>query len=287
LRLLIEASRPRQWIKNVLVLAAPAAGGVLGHGAVLGRIAVTFVAFSFLASACYLINDVRDVEQDRLHADKCRRPIARGALSARLALRAAALLAFVGVTAGFLVAARVGALGLGYLALTGSYTLLWRGMALLDVAAIAGGFVLRLLAGGAAAPIHVSRSLLLVTVGGAVFIAAGKRLAELRALPAGVAPARRALHGYSTRTLALIASGAASLAFAAYVVWGLRRPDRGTIPWDELSAAPFALWLARYGVLVAAGAGEAPEELVLRDRVLGALTILWLALFGAAVYLHG
>lgn len=283
-RALLSACRPRQWVKNLLVLAAPAAAGVLDRPGVLADVMLAFVSFSLLASSVYLVNDVCDLEEDRAHPRKSMRPIACGELPARAALVAAAVLALAGIACGLAVTGLVAALGAGYLALTLSYTLRWRSVPILDVLAIAGGFVLRTLAGGAAAQVPVSRAFVAVTVGGALFIAAGKRYAELRNRRDDGAPTRESLRGYSQRAARGIAIGSAGLALVAYVTWALRRPDYGSIPWFELSATPFALWLGRYALLLRRGAGEAPEELVLHDAWLKAITVIWLSLFAFGVY---
>src|SRR5437763_14845590 len=119
---LLRALRPKQWIKNVLVAAAPGAAGVLTHGDVPGKVALAFVAFCMVSSATYLVNDVGDVEEDRRHPTKRQRPIASGLVSHRTALATAVML----VMGGFAVAATVrwGLLALlaGYLAVTIAYT---------------------------------------------------------------------------------------------------------------------------------------------------------------------
>src|SRR5579862_2531740 len=278
---LLVALRPLQWSKNLLLLAAPLAAAVVARGEVREDVATAVVAFCMLSSAAYLLNDVRDRDQDRLHPRKRRRPIASGALRVRIAVPLAVLLAVAGITLAALVRVELAAVGCAYLALTASYSLWLRHVIVADMLAIAGGFVLRAVAGGVAANVPLSRWFLVVTSCGAIFIVAGKRHAELFGR-ARTALTRTTLHVYSPAALrAVLAAGAAGTA-VAYAIWAFRRPEHG--PFYEISLVPLILWLSRYGLLVARGAGEAPEELILRDRALLALTLGWVALFLAGIY---
>lgn len=281
---LLRAARPRQWSKNVLVVAAPCAAGVILRPDVAWRVVAAFVAFCLLSSATYLLNDVRDAEQDRSHPRKRLRPVAAGELSERAALLAAALLALAGLGLASAVAPLLGAVGLGYLAVTISYSLWWRGVVVLDIVAVACGFVLRAVAGGAAGTVYLSRSFLLVAAFGATFLVAGKRHAELRhhsTRPDGTST-RGTLHRYSAASLRVVLACSAIAAAIAYGLWAFTGPGHGV--WHVLSIVPFALWLARYAVLVGDGAGQSPEEVIVGDRVLLALTAIWAALFLSGVY---
>lgn len=281
-RVLLRACRPRQWSKNLLVLAAPCAAGVIDRPLVALQAAGAFIMLCALSSATYLVNDVRDREEDRLHPRKRTRPVAAGELSPSAALWAAVVLALAGVGMAAAIDPKLGAVGLGYLALTASYSLWWRNVVVLDILAIAAGFVLRALAGGVATDIYLSRWFVIVTGCCAIFLVAAKRYAELRAHAARVA-ARATLARYSAGNLRLILVSAAALAGVAYTSWAFTRPSH--IIWYGLSIAPFLLWLARYGKLVGAGTGEAPEELILHDRALLALGASWMVLFLGGVYI--
>jgi decaprenyl-phosphate phosphoribosyltransferase len=263
------------------VLAAPGAAGVLDRAGVAPRVAAAFVALCLLSSATYLLNDVRDREQDRLHPRKRTRPVAAGEISPRAALRAAFALALIGLATAFAVNLKLGALGLGYLALTATYSLWWRNIVVLDMFAIAAGFVLRALGGGVAAGVYLSHWFVIVTACCAIFLIAAKRYAELCTRPAGV-PVRATLARYTALTLRLTLAAAATVAGVAYIGWALTRTS--SVVWYALSAAPFLLWLVRYGSLIGEGAGEAPEELVLRDGALLALSAAWIVLFLGGVY---
>jgi decaprenyl-phosphate phosphoribosyltransferase len=279
---LLRACRPRQWSKNLLVLAAPCAAGVIDRPLVAAQVAGAFVVMCLLSSATYLVNDVRDVAQDRLHPRKRSRPVASGELSSRTALWTAAVLALVGIAAGTAITPGLGAVGCCYLALTASYSLWLRHVVVLDVLAIAAGFVLRALAGGVATDIYLSHWFVIVTGSCAIFLVAAKRYAELREHARSGVAARATLRRYSLGHLRMTLLAAAAIAGVAYTGWAFTRPAH--LIWYGLSIVPFLLWLSRYAVLIGAGAGQAPEELILRDRALLALSVLWGFLFLGGVY---
>ncbi|PZR67400.1 MAG: decaprenyl-phosphate phosphoribosyltransferase [Solirubrobacterales bacterium] len=285
--------RPRQWIKNGLVVAAAGAAGALGHDDVPVHVALACAAFCLLASGAYAINDVRDADEDRLHPRKRFRPVAARELTPGAALTLGFCLMLGGLAVCALVRPLLVAVGAGYLALTLSYTVLWRHVVLLDVLAIAGGFVLRAIAGGVAAPVALSRWFVLVVTAVAVFVAAGKRQAELRRSEAGPAqrrseagPAqrRRVLALYTPPVLRLILTGSIAVALFAYCVWAFQLATISGIPWRELTIVPFAACLLRYGALARAGDGEAPEEVLLRDRWMQLAGAAWLVLFAVGVH---
>ena len=280
-RVLLRAARPRQWSKNLLVLAAPCAAGVIDRPRVAAQVAGAFVVMCLLSSATYLLNDVRDRKQDRLHPRKRARPVAAGDISPGTALRAAAAMALAGLALASAIDLKLGAVGCGYLALTASYSVWWRNVAVIDILAIAAGFVLRALAGGVATDVYLSRWFVIVTASSAIFLVAAKRYAELREY-AVRGPARATLARYSARWLRLTLAGAATVTGVAYASWAFTRPSH--VVWYALSIVPLLSWLACYGTLVQAGTGEAPEELILRDRTLLALSVAWMVLFLGGVY---
>jgi len=281
--------RPQQWVKNLLVIAAAGAAGALGHDDVPGRVTVAFIAFCLLASGIYAVNDVRDVHEDRLHPKKRLRPVAAGELGLRTATVMGIALMTIGLGLCIFISPLLGLVGAGYVALTLSYTLVWRHLLLLDIIAIGGGFVLRAVAGGVAAPVALSRWFLLVITCAAVFVAAGKRYAELRRTNAGVRAGeavarRRVLEAYSEARLRLIMAASVAAAVFAYSVWAFQLPVVDGVPWRLLTIAPFAICLLRYGSLVLAGAGEAPEDVLFRDRMLQLTGLVWLVLFALGVH---
>ncbi len=279
LQAVVVTLRPKQWIKNVLVVAAAGAAGALGRDDVPLRVGVACIAFCMLASGIYAVNDVRDREEDRRHPRKRHRPIAAGELEPLPAL----VLGFGLMVAGLALCAAVRPLlllvGLGYVALTLTYTLIWRRVPVLDVAAIAGGFVLRAVAGGVAAPVTLSRWFLLVVTFSALLVAAGKRLAELGRVEDDHELKRKVLSFYTPARLRLLVIGSAACALFAYCVWAFALPTVDGFPWRPLTILPFAACLVRYGALVQRGDGEAPEEMLLRDRPLQVAGALWLMVF--------
>ncbi len=283
LRALLITMRPRQWTKNVLLVAAAGAAGALGRDHVPLRVAIAFAAFCLLASGIYAINDVRDAAEDRLHPRKRRRPVAAGTLGPGVALALALGLILGGLSLCALVRPLLALVGAGYVLLTLSYTLVWRRVVILDLVAIAGGFVLRAVAGGVAAPVALSRWFVLVVTASAILLAAGKRYAELRRSNGAGTARRRVLELYTPGALRLILAASAATAFAAYCVWALQLPAVHGIPWRPLTIAPFVLGLMRYGLLARVGGGEAPEDLVLADRWLASAGALWLLLFSLSV----
>jgi decaprenyl-phosphate phosphoribosyltransferase len=275
--------RPKQWVKNALVIAAAGAAGALGHDDTPGRVTVACVSFCLLASGIYAINDVHDAEEDRRHPRKRLRPVAAGDLDPRFAIGLGLLLSLAGIVLCAVIAPLLALIGAGYAALTLSYTLVWRHLILFDIFAVAGGFVLRAVAGGVAAPVTLSRWFLLVVTGSAVFVAGAKRYAELNRTADTRDPRRRVLDAYSPRALELIIAGGTVVALSAYWMWAFSLPLVHGVPWRPLTIVPFAVCLLRYYELVHRGAGEAPEDVLLSDRPLQLAALAWLALFALEV----
>jgi decaprenyl-phosphate phosphoribosyltransferase len=279
----VATLRPRQWMKNVLVIAAAGAAGALTHDDVLGRVTIAGLAFCLLASGLYAINDVHDAAEDRRHPVKRFRPVAAGEIKPGTAVALGITLIAVGIVACYAVRPLLAVVGVAYLALTLSYTMFWRRVALLDITAIAGGFVLRALAGGVAAPVTLSRWFVLVISFAALFVAAGKRRSELARSTRDGGSGRRVLALYTDRSLRLLLILSATAALFAYSMWAFQLPSIDGIPWRPLTIVPFAICLARYGAVIQAGDGEAPEEVVLKDRRLQLAGLVWLIMFALGV----
>jgi decaprenyl-phosphate phosphoribosyltransferase len=282
---LVTAMRPRQWLKNVLVFAAPLAAGALFEPDVLVPSLVAFVAFCLMSSATYLINDVRDVESDRAHPTKRARPIAAGQLSPAMATAAAVVLAAVALSLALWV--NVGLFGvlLAYAVFTLSYSLFLKHEPVIELALLSMGFLLRAIAGGVAAELPISRWFLIVAGFGSLFMAAGKRFSELeqsiRAANGAVEHTRRSLAGYTSGYLRFVWGTAAAVTITAYCLWAFEVGlAESTFPWAEWSVLPFVLAILRYSVDVDRGEAEAPEDVVLHDRALLAMGAVWLVLFG-------
>jgi decaprenyl-phosphate phosphoribosyltransferase len=277
-------ARPRQWAKNLLVFAAPATGSALTEPAALLATAAAFVAFCLIASGVYCFNDVIDAAGDQRHPTKRRRPVAAGEISPLIAVVSGVLL----VVAGLGVAALGGGVGLvgvlnSYLALSVAYMFALRGIALLDIAAIAGGFLLRAVAGAVAADVDLSMWFLMVAGFGSLFLAAGKRRAEYIQLGDERTTHRRSLLEYSEPYLRYLQYASSTVAIAAYAQWAFEGPTGGSV-WSELSIFPFVLGIFRYALLLEVGRGAAPEEVVLRDPPLLVLGASWVLLVAIGVY---
>ncbi|HET8979216.1 MAG TPA: decaprenyl-phosphate phosphoribosyltransferase [Solirubrobacteraceae bacterium] len=286
-RALVALARPRQWIKNALVIAAPGAAGALGHDDVPVRVVVACIAFCLVSGGIYALNDVRDRHEDRRHPRKRFRPVAAGEVEPGEAVAFGAVLMLCGLILSAAITPLLTAVVLGYIALTVSYTWVWRHLPLLDLIALAGGFVLRAVAGGVAAPVTLSRWFILVITFAAIFVAVGKRLAEsIRTTTLGHR-ARAVMRHYSPRRLRLLLSLSGAGALFAYCVWAFALPSVSGIPWRPLTIVPFGICLVRYGRVVRAGKGEAPEEVLMSDRVLAAAGVAWLVLFALGVNAAG
>jgi decaprenyl-phosphate phosphoribosyltransferase len=278
-RALVALARPRQWVKNALVIGAPGAAGALGHDDVPVRVLITCAAFCLLSAGIYSLNDVRDRHEDSCHPRKWRRPVASGELAPKDAAAHGVAWLVGGLILAAAVAPAVALVGLAYVAVTLSYSWVWRHVALLDLAALAAGFVLRAVAGGVAAPVGLSRWFVLVVTCAAVFVAAGKRLAEMTRARRSGRPLRRTLRRYTREGLRRVQAVAGAGAVFAYCVWAFELPDIDGIPWRPLTVIPFVVCLLRYGALVQTGVGEAPEEILTADRVIAAAGVVWLLLF--------
>ncbi len=282
-RALVRAARPRQWAKNLLVIAAPLAAGVIEDPAALRAVAGAFVAFTLAASAVYLLNDVVDVEDDRRHPTKCRRPIAAGELSARTALIAAAVAAAGSISLGLAVDRDLGATLIVYLVIQVAYALWLKEQPVVDMAIVSAGFLLRAIAGGVAVDVPLSQWFLLVASFGSLFMVAGKRYSELHSL-GGDGATRRSLEFYSESYLRFVWSLAAAVTITAYSLWAFEITSDAGVNWQAISIAPFVMGLLRYAVDVDRGLAGEPEEAVLRDPVLLVIAASWLVIFAIGVY---
>lgn len=283
---IVATARPRQWVKNVLVFAAPGAAGVLTDGGALAKATGAFAVFCLAASGTYFLNDAFDVAADRHHPRKRMRPIAAGELSVALAKVVSAALLLASVAAAFVLAGWALVLVIGiYAALQPIYSVWLKHVAVVDLAVVASGFLLRAIAGGVAVGVPISQWFLIVAAFGSLFIVAGKRHAEHVDLGAARDEHRVTLGAYSASYLRYVRSLSSSVAIAAYCLWGFERAATAAVPvWFQLSIIPFVLAILRYGLLLDAGKGGAPEDLVLTDRSLQVLGLAWLVTFALGVY---
>lgn len=282
-RTLLTTARPRQWAKNLLVFAAPATGRVLLEPGIAIRVTVVFAAFCLLASGIYFVNDVIDRHEDATHPRKRSRPVAAGLIAPTTAIVVGGL----SLVAGCALALWAGgadtlAVASGYVALSLAYALVLRRIVLLDMAAIAAGFLLRAVAGGAAADVHLSSWFLIVATFGSLFVAAGKRHAEFLRVEGAEEQdgrSRSTLAAYSESYLRFVQYSSSTACITAYCLWAFEGAVIDTL-WSGLSIAPFVLGVFRYALLVDGGRGEAPEDVVLRDGALLGFGVSWAAVLG-------
>ncbi|NUR82689.1 MAG: decaprenyl-phosphate phosphoribosyltransferase, partial [Nonomuraea sp.] len=261
LRALVRAARPRQWLKNLLVLGAPLAAGVLSDPRGLLSALLAFAAFCLAASGSYLLNDAADVEADRLHPRKRLRPIAAGQVSVRLARITGVALVLLAPAVAGLTGWRTAAVVAGYLVLTLSYTIWLKHQEVVDLLAVAGCHVIRAYAGAVAVGVPVTGWFLVVVSLAALQLVVGKREAELRAHGAG--GTRATLAAYTPAYLAQVRTMASGAMIVTYCLWALNAHEN---LFYGLSIVPFIFLVLRHNLLVDRGTGEEPDQLVFRDR---------------------
>jgi decaprenyl-phosphate phosphoribosyltransferase len=292
LRAVISAARPRQWVKNGLVVIAPAAGGVLFKGHVLLHMGELFVAFCAVSSGVYMLNDVSDIHADRQHPTKQTRAIAAGQISPALAR----ILGVLYVLAGLAIS-QIGHLNGPLLIVFGvyvvnsmAYVYALKHVAVIEMASVAAGFVLRALSGAVAIHLFVSEWFLVVVSFGALFLVVGKRTAELHGLGHGATAHRVVLGEYSESFLVAALTMTATIAITGYCLWafdtsatGLSSIRHDIVP-IRLTVIPIVLATLHVLRLLIGGQGAAPEDLALKDRTLQILGASWVILVMLGIY---
>lgn len=287
--LILRGMRPAQWTKNLLVFAAPAAAGVLGHWHTALRVLAAFVLFCIVASGTYLVNDVIDAESDRFHPTKRHRPVANGTLRAPVALAAGAGLIAVGIA----LALAIGPWGFGvvvaaYAGLSIAYSLRLKREPVVELAVVAAGFVLRAVAGGVVAHVHLSNWFLVFISFAALFVVTGKRYAEHTRLGHERGDHRTVLDEYTESFLRSTLTIAASVTVATYCLWAFDRTGLLAaghhVVWIELTVIPLVLSVLHIFRLLDAGHGGEPEQLALHEHVLQAYGAIWVALMAIGLY---
>jgi decaprenyl-phosphate phosphoribosyltransferase len=282
----IRTARPKQWAKNVLVFAAPAAAGVLLDGPVVVRTLIAFAAFCLAASGTYFLNDAMDATADRAHPTKRNRPIAAGVISRPVAYVIAGVLMVAGL--GIAVPVQNGNLTIViavYLAFTVSYSLGLKREPVLELAMVAAGFVLRAVGGAVAANVALSRWFLIVAGGGSLLVVAGKRFGELAQLGNREGTSRSVLKRYTPTFLRQVCTISAAVTVTAYCLWAFANADGSgdAAIWFELSIIPFVVAVLRYALISDHGDAGAPEDVLLNDKMMLFFGLLWAICFGVGI----
>jgi decaprenyl-phosphate phosphoribosyltransferase len=283
--------RPRQWVKNGLIAVAPGAAGVLSHDNVIGHVVVAFLSFCAVSSAMYLLNDLRDVEADRQHPTKQFRAIASSQVSPRTACVASACLLAIAFALPTTITSPEGLfliLGI-YVASTILYIVWLKQVAIIELVLVASGFFLRAYAGAAACHIYVSSWFLVVISFGAFFLVVGKRSSELSQVGAG--STRKVLAGYTSEFLHSALTLSATVAVTGYCLWafdtsstGLSSIHHHIIP-IRLTVVPVVLAILFIMRASESSVGQSPEDLILKDRTVQSLLLVWAVLLGMGIYL--
>ena len=290
LRALVVSLRPRQWTKNGALLVAALFSRHARDPASLRLALLGVAAFCLLASAVYLGNDIADREQDRLHPEKRLRPIAAGELPVGLAAGAAVLLALGGLTLSSTLGGSFLTVALAYLGLQVLYTVWLKDLVIVDVFAVAAGFVLRVVAGAEAIAVPISNWLFLCTLLLSLFLALAKRRAELTLLEARAGLHRRILTEYTVPLLDQLVTVVSACTVLAYALYTLAPDTIARFGTERLKyTVPFVLFgLFRYHYLVnRLGAGGQPEQVLLSDRPTQLNLVAYVAVVVWAIYVTG
>lgn len=285
---MVRIARPRQWVKNILVFAAPGAAGVLTqwHAALLALGA--FGIFCIAASGTYFLNDALDADADRAHPTKRWRPVAAGVVSVPLAVVTGGLLLALAIgLGGWMAGWQLAVVIAVYGAVATAYSLRLKHEPVIDLACVAAGFVLRAIAGGVATGVPLSDWFLIVASFGSLLVVAGKRSSEQG--EHGHGAHRPILEEYPPAFLRSVRLLAAAVTVTAYCLWAFERSAQALGHhhhpfWFQLSIVPFVLALLDLELTFERGQGSAPEELALGDHVLQVLGLAWVVLFAVGVY---
>lgn len=296
----LKALRPRQWTKNLIVFAAPLFAFSINQQSFLGSL-LALGLFCSASSSFYLFNDIADVEADRGHPVKCNRPIAAGLIKIPVAIAMAVVLLGIALIFGWLRSPLLGITILSYASLQIAYNLKLKHIVILDVMAIAAGFVLRACAGAAATGIILSPWFMLCTAMLALFLGIEKRKAELRLLRIKGGKTRAVLQHYSPSLLLRMESVVTNGAVITYAIWSAGPVVKGApTPWMMLTL-PFVLYgMFRYQLLSdpreisstheteaeTIGETERPEEVLLKDFPIRLTVLSWVMTTFIILYLN-
>lgn len=279
--------RPGQWTKNLLVFAGLVFGGRLLNEDAVAAAAIAFAVFCALSSAGYLFNDIRDREADRRHPLKRSRPIASGRLSIPAALMLAGILAAIALSVATAISPALALVATAYAVLLALYSVLLKNLVIIDVLTIAGGFVLRAIAGAVAVQVPFSAWLLVCTTLLALFLGLSKRRHELVLLGEAAEDHRRILHEYSPYLLDQMIAVVTASTLIAYTFYSISAETAARLGTPRLGLTiPFVLYgIFRYLYLVhQKHGGGSPAAMLLTDRPLLACVALWIATVATLLY---
>jgi len=306
---ILRLLRPRQWIKNAAIFAAITFSGSLFDWQIFQKVFLAFVVFCTLSSASYIINDIFDIQKDRLHPFKKFRPLPSRALSVNYALTIAFILTIFSFSFGFFVNPAFFILAIIYLVVQFFYSTLFKPIAIVDILAIAFGYILRVYAGEVAGGAHISVWLLLTAISLSLFLAVGKRRSELTLVSqnkaVNISDVRKTLSLYSERLLDVYASIFATSTFVSYALFTFLENPRGFslglnifmpdfLPvffqrkWLMLTIIPVVYGLMRYlQDIYEKREGESPERVLWSDKPLFVAVLSWIALLIIIIYVIG
>lgn len=274
---LIRALRPRQWIKNLVILVPLVFDIKLLQMQYLVPSLLAFGVFCALASSVYLINDLFDAEADSLHPTKKNRPIAAGLITPRSAVITAVMLPLLALPAAYAIKPLLGLLAAVYWVQNLLYSYRLKNIVILDVMVVATGFLLRLGAGVTLVNVERFSPWMFICVGlGALLVGFGKRRHELTLMQAQASTHRSVLQEYTLPFLDLAINMAAAAILIAYSLYTFSAPNMPANHLMMLTIAPVWYGTLRYLYLLhVAGKGGAPEDLLLEDRPLLATVFVW------------
>jgi decaprenyl-phosphate phosphoribosyltransferase len=275
----VRLARPKQWIKNLLVFAVPLASRDIFRPEIIIRTFVAFIAFTLASASVYIWNDIRDAPSDRLNPVKASRPLARGAVNPRPVAVLAFLLLMSSIGISFFVnEGKLLVIILSYLVIQVAYQLKLREFALLDMSAVASGFVLRAIAGGFASDIPISVWFLSVTASTAFMIVSAKRHSEFVSEKSNF-KTRLVLNEYTEPYLRFLWSGSLLASLIFYSMWSAGIWTAALDGFSRLSVIPFILVLLRYAIFADRGQAESPEKIIWSDRQIQIYASLWILVF--------
>jgi decaprenyl-phosphate phosphoribosyltransferase len=265
----LRAVRPEHWVKNVVVLSAPAAATVLDQPAVMARTLAAVAAFVLASAGTYLINDACDAAADRLHPRKRLRPVAAGEISTRAAATAGVVACVLAAAGAVLLSRQFGLVVCAYLLLTTAYSWRLKQVEVLEMMLVASGFLLRAIGGGVVNHLPLSRWFLLVSAAGALFLVSGKRLAEQRALGEDATAHRPVSLRYPAEWIQQTMTMTLTATVLGYCLWAFQYLGRDILQvLLAISVAPFTAAMLRYAQLVSQGHGQQPERHLVTDPFL-------------------